>query len=152
MIKSARRVFFCSWIFESGKDCFLSSQSSPLHQGLVGSLIWAEEWKYGLTIFNHTYLEFIHGCHKGVVPPYQKLWGQIHKVEHAVTEKGPRYTRVQKHFSYYSQTVWYQGFLSTFVTQISWLPTWVILGRDGVPEHLLPQHDILICCQNREKV
>ena len=152
MVKSARRIFFHSWFFQPGKDYFHSSQSSPPRQGLVGNLLRAEGWKYKLTIFSHTNLEFILGCHQGAVLPCRKLWGSIHKVDHAAAGKGPRHARVYQYFPYPPHKAGYQGFRAAFDTQISHLPAQVHPRRNKIPEHLLAWHGIPICHQGREKV
>ena len=152
MVKFARWVFFYSWIFDSGKDFFRSSQSGPPRQGLVGNILQAEEWKYGLTIFSCTHLGFILWCRQGVVLSCQELWGQIHQMDHTAAGKGPRCARVHKHFSYPSHTVGYQRLWDTSSTQILQLPTQIHPGRDGVFEHLLTRHSIPIPCQNWAKV
>ena len=130
MVKSARRLIFYSWFFYSRKYYFRSSQSRPPHQGLVGNLLRAEGWKYGLTIFSHTHLEFFPRCHLGTILPCRELW-KIHKVDHAAAGKGPRCAKVHKYFSYAR----YQGFWATFSAQVPRLSTQVHLGWDGVPKH-----------------
>ena len=152
MVKSARWVFFYSWFFQSGKYYFHSSQSSPPRQGLVGNLLRAEGWNYGLTIFSRTHLEFIPHCHQGAVLACRKLWESIHKVDHTTTRKGPRRARVYQYFPYTSHRVGYQAFEAPFGTQILRMPTQVHPGRGGVLEHLLTRHSIPIWCQNRVKV
>ena len=67
--------FFCSWFFHLRKDYFCTSQSHPPRQGLVGNLLWEEGWKYALTIFSCTHLEFVQGCHQGAELPCRELWG-----------------------------------------------------------------------------
>ena len=152
MVKFVRWLFFHSWFFQSGKDYFCSSQSSPPRQVLVGNPLRVEEWKHRLTIFSHTYLGFIPGCHQGAVLPYKEPQGKIHKVDHAAVGKGLRCARVHKHFSYPSHTIGCQRFWYASGTQIPWLPTQIHPRKDGVPEHLLTQHDIPIHCQNQAKV
>jgi len=127
-----------------------SKQPPTLRTG--GKLLRVKEWKYRITIFSHTHLGFILGYRQGEILPCQKLWGQIHSVDHIAVGKGPRCTRVHKHFSYPSHKVGYQGLWATFGTQIPRFPTKIHPGRDGVPKHLLAWHDILIRYQNQEKV
>jgi len=138
--------------FRVGKILFRSSQSSPPRQGLVGNLLRIEGWKHRLTIFNHTHLGFILRCHQGAVLPFQNLWGQIHQMDHTAAGTRPRCVRVHKHFSYPSHMVGYQRFWATSGTQIPRLCTQIHPGRDGVPEHLLARHNVLVHCQNRAKV
>ena len=150
MVKSTRGLFFYSWFFQLRKYYFFSSESLPPCQGLVGNLLGAKGWKYRLTTFSRTHLEFIPGCHQGAVLPCWKLWGWIHKVDHAAVGKGPRHARVYQYFPYPSHKVGYQGYGAAFGTQISWVPTQVHLGRNRIPGHLLARHGILIFHQGRE--
>jgi len=152
MVKSARRVFLCSWVFKLRKDCFHSSQSSPPCQGLVGNLLRAEGWNYRLTIFSHAHLEFIPRFHQGVVLPCRKLWGWIHKMDHATVGKGPRRAGVHKYFPYPSHNVGYQGYGESFDTQILRLPAQVHSGRNTIPGHLLAWHNIPVCRQRLAEV
>ena len=72
-------------------------------------------------------------------------------MDHAAARKGPRCVGVYQYFPYPSHKVGYQGFGVAFGTQIPRLLGQVHLGRNRILEHLLAQHSMPICCQDREK-